>query len=63
MYRVMSSLPLPPVVDERAGPSIMESGELALALTSCSIQRNGPCTVLEQHSRAGPGGRGVGELS
>lgn len=32
-------------------------GELALHLTGCSIQKNGPCPLPGQHKRVGPGYR------
>lgn len=44
-------------------PQGRESGECALALTSCSVLENGPCTLPRQESRAGPGGWVMGDLA
>lgn len=39
------------------------SWELGLSLVGCSTQESGLCTSSKQHSRAGPGGQGVNELT
>lgn len=38
-------------------------GEMPLPLTCSSTRKSGPCASPEQHSGAGPGGRGTGELA
>ena len=54
---------LPPVAVGRSGPGVMRAGELALPLTSCSIQMSKPLTSPGHHSRVGPEGVSMGELA
>lgn len=42
---------------------VMRTGELALLLTGCSTWESGTCTLPGQHSKAGAGGGGMGELA
>lgn len=51
----------PPPSDGRAGPKVIRAGELSLPFLGCCTQKSGPSTLTGLHSRAGPGGVGVGE--
>ena len=41
--------PSPLALGKAAYKVMISSGELAVHLISCSIQENGPCTLLGQH--------------
>lgn len=46
-----------------APQGLWQVGELSLPFTSCSTRESGPCTLPGPHSRDGPEGVGVDELT
>lgn len=54
--------PLPTVTGERTGPGVKRAEDLGLPCTGCSTQESRSHYSPEQHSRAGCGGVGAGEL-
>lgn len=57
------ALPCPSlsVVGGRVGQDVMRVGDLSLLSASYNTHESVPCASLEQHSRVGPGGIGIGE--
>lgn len=53
--------PLPPLTGWRTSSNVTRVRELALSLSSCSSQENGPCIIPGQYHRFGPGGTCMGE--
>lgn len=55
--------PSPHVAVGRAGHKVLKAGEQSLPLSGCSTGKSGPCTLPGQHSRTGPSGKGIGNLT
>jgi hypothetical protein len=51
--------PFSPVAGGKLGPEVINQGQLARPLPSCSTQECFPCTLPGQHRRADPGVRGT----